>query len=80
MRMTPGQLRWFKAQFGASLMAAAAMLGITEIAGAQGTQATTGTTGKDQVTGSTAKDIAPISSSAPAKIVIGQITLLRCRF
>src|SRR5580704_11400838 len=58
MRMTPGHLWWFKAQFGASLMAAAAMLGITEIARAQGTQARTGTTGKDQVTFT--KDIAPI--------------------
>jgi hypothetical protein len=48
MRMTPGQLRWFKAQFGASLMAAAAMLGTTEIAGGQGIQGTT--TGKDRVT------------------------------
>ena len=58
MRMTSGQSRWFKAQFGATLMVAAAMLGATEIAGAQGTQATTGTTGKDQVTFT--KDIAPI--------------------
>jgi hypothetical protein len=54
--MTTGRLRWFKPQFGASLMVAAAMLGTTEIAGGQVTQART--TSKDQVTFT--KDIAPI--------------------
>ncbi len=77
MRMTTGQLRWFKAQFRTSLMAAAAMLGITEIAGAQGTRATTEPPAK-------IKSHSPRTlrrfSSAHAKTVIGRIVWLRCRF
>src|SRR6266853_5299634 len=62
MRLTPRRDRRFKLPFAASLTAAAAMFGMTEIAGAQGTNGAPGVAGQDQATFT--KDVAPILQRA----------------